>query len=237
MPVRMTSVRGSTGRVSDGPRPGSSRTDTTNVAPRGGRGSPAGRRRPPDPAGGRHVRRARRRRARRRSRVLGVAPPGPHGARRWPVAATATRRCRARRRSSCSTSGRSCTTTSSTARRSGATRRPCTSRWALPVALWTADALYAEALHLADGGLARRRVCALGGALRRIADSQVLEAIGATTARYWDVVDGKTVSLFEAAFDAGRRGRRRIAARLAARRGAPVRTAVPVRRRPPGHRR
>ena len=68
----------------------------------------------------------------------------------------------------------------------------------LPVALWTADALYAEALHLADavspaGGLA------LGGALRRIADSQVLEALGATTARYWEVVDGKTVSLFEAA--------------------------------------
>jgi geranylgeranyl pyrophosphate synthase len=70
----------------------------------------------------------------------------------------------------------------------------------LPVALWTADALYAEALHLADavsgaGGLA------LGGALRRIADSQVLEALGVTTARYWDVVDGKTVSLFEAAFE------------------------------------
>jgi geranylgeranyl pyrophosphate synthase len=70
----------------------------------------------------------------------------------------------------------------------------------LPVALWTADALYAEALHLADavspaGGLV------LVGALRRIADSQVLEALGATTARYWEVVDGKTVSLFEAACD------------------------------------
>jgi geranylgeranyl diphosphate synthase, type I len=69
----------------------------------------------------------------------------------------------------------------------------------LPVALWTADALYAEALHLADavtpaGGLA------LGDALRRIADSQILEALGVTTARYWDVVDGKTVSLFEASF-------------------------------------
>jgi geranylgeranyl pyrophosphate synthase len=69
----------------------------------------------------------------------------------------------------------------------------------MPVALWTADALYAEALHLADavtaaGGLA------LADALRRIADSQILEALGATTARYWDVVDGKTVSLFEAAF-------------------------------------
>ena len=70
----------------------------------------------------------------------------------------------------------------------------------IPVALWTADALYAEALHLAHavtpaGGLA------LGNSLRRIADSQILEALGATTARYWDVVDGKTVSLFEAAFD------------------------------------
>jgi geranylgeranyl pyrophosphate synthase len=69
----------------------------------------------------------------------------------------------------------------------------------LPVALWAADGLYAEALHLADsvtpaGGLA------LGDALRRIADSQILEAVGATTARYWDVVDGKTVSLFEASF-------------------------------------
>jgi geranylgeranyl pyrophosphate synthase len=69
----------------------------------------------------------------------------------------------------------------------------------LPIALWTADALYAEALHLADsvspaGGLA------LGAALRRIADSQILEARGATTAQYWDVVDGKTVSLFAAAF-------------------------------------
>jgi geranylgeranyl pyrophosphate synthase len=28
----------------------------------------------------------------------------------------------------------------------------------------------------------------------------VLEALGVTTARYWDVVDGKTVSLFEASF-------------------------------------
>jgi geranylgeranyl pyrophosphate synthase len=70
----------------------------------------------------------------------------------------------------------------------------------VPVAIWAADALYAEAVHLAEavspaGGLA------LGGALRRIADSQVLEALGATTARYWDVVDGKTVSLFEAAFE------------------------------------
>jgi geranylgeranyl pyrophosphate synthase len=69
----------------------------------------------------------------------------------------------------------------------------------MPVALWTADALYAEALHLADsvtpaGGLA------LADALRRIADSQILEALGATTARYWDVVDGKTVSLFDASF-------------------------------------
>jgi geranylgeranyl pyrophosphate synthase len=69
----------------------------------------------------------------------------------------------------------------------------------MPVALWTADALYAEALHLAAavspaGGLA------LGDALRRIADSQVTEALGATTAHYWDVVDGKTVSLFEASF-------------------------------------
>jgi geranylgeranyl pyrophosphate synthase len=69
----------------------------------------------------------------------------------------------------------------------------------IPVALWTGDALYAEALHLADavspaGGLA------LGDALRRIADSQIVEALGATTARYWDVVDGKTVSLFDAAF-------------------------------------
>jgi geranylgeranyl pyrophosphate synthase len=69
----------------------------------------------------------------------------------------------------------------------------------LPVALWSADALYAEALHLAEavspaGGVA------LGHALRRIADSQVLEALGVTTARYWDVVDGKTVSLFEASF-------------------------------------
>jgi geranylgeranyl pyrophosphate synthase len=69
----------------------------------------------------------------------------------------------------------------------------------VPVALWTADALVAEALHLADavspaGGVA------LGDALRRIADSQILEALGATTASYWDVVDGKTVSLFEASF-------------------------------------
>jgi geranylgeranyl pyrophosphate synthase len=68
----------------------------------------------------------------------------------------------------------------------------------LPVALWTADALYAEALHLADA-VSPAAGLALGHALRRIADSQVLEALGATTARYWDVVDGKTVSLFEAA--------------------------------------
>jgi geranylgeranyl diphosphate synthase type I len=69
----------------------------------------------------------------------------------------------------------------------------------LPVALWTADALYAEALHLADAVTPAGGV-ALGNALRRVADSQVLEALGATTARYWDVVEGKTVSLFEAAF-------------------------------------
>jgi geranylgeranyl pyrophosphate synthase len=69
----------------------------------------------------------------------------------------------------------------------------------VPVALWTADALYAEALHLADAVTPAGGV-ALGDALRRIADSQILEALGATTARYWDVVDGKTVSLFEASF-------------------------------------
>jgi geranylgeranyl pyrophosphate synthase len=69
----------------------------------------------------------------------------------------------------------------------------------LPVALWSADALYAEALHLADAVTPAGGV-ALGDALRRIADSQILEALGATTARYWDVVDGKTVSLFEASF-------------------------------------
>ena len=71
--------------------------------------------------------------------------------------------------------------------------RDCRSRSGPPTRV------YAEALHLADavspaGGLA------LGGALRRIADSQVLEALGVTTARYWDVVDGKTVSLFDASF-------------------------------------
>jgi geranylgeranyl diphosphate synthase type I len=69
----------------------------------------------------------------------------------------------------------------------------------LPVALWSADALYAEALHLADSVTPAAGV-ALGDALRRVADSQILEALGATTARYWDVVDGKTVSLIEAAF-------------------------------------
>jgi geranylgeranyl pyrophosphate synthase len=69
----------------------------------------------------------------------------------------------------------------------------------VPVALWTADALYAEALHLADAVTPAAGV-ALADALRRIADSQILEALGATTARYWDVVDGKTVSLFEASF-------------------------------------
>jgi geranylgeranyl pyrophosphate synthase len=68
-----------------------------------------------------------------------------------------------------------------------------------PVAIWTADALYAEALHLADAVTPAGGV-ALGDALRRIADSQILEAVGATTARYWEVVDGKTVSLFEASF-------------------------------------
>ena len=69
----------------------------------------------------------------------------------------------------------------------------------LPVALWTADALYAEALHLADSVTPAGGV-ALGDALRRIADSQILEVLGVTAARYWDVVDGKTVSLFEASF-------------------------------------
>ena len=106
----------------------------------------------------------------------------------------------------------------------------------MPVALWTADALYAEALHLADavtpaGGLA------LGDALRRIADSQILEALGATTARYWDVVDGKTVSLFEATFALADESAGGAPSRVVARRGAPVRPTVPVRRRSAGHRR
>jgi geranylgeranyl pyrophosphate synthase len=69
----------------------------------------------------------------------------------------------------------------------------------IPVALWTADALYAEAMHLADA-VSPAAGLALGGALRRIAVSQIREALGATTAHYWEVVDGKTVSLFEAAF-------------------------------------
>lgn len=68
----------------------------------------------------------------------------------------------------------------------------------VPVAVWTADALYAEAIHLAAavsaaGGLA------LEHALRRIAASQIQEALGATASHYWEVVDGKTVSLFDAA--------------------------------------
>jgi len=69
----------------------------------------------------------------------------------------------------------------------------------MPVALWTGDALYAEALHLAHA-VSPAAGLALGDALRRISDSQILEASGATTARYWDVVDGKTVSLFDATF-------------------------------------
>ncbi|MDQ1432216.1 MAG: octaprenyl-diphosphate synthase, partial [Actinomycetota bacterium] len=68
----------------------------------------------------------------------------------------------------------------------------------MPVALWTADALYAEAIHLAAAVSAAAGL-ALEGALRRIAASQVQEALGATTAHYWEIVDGKTVSLFEAA--------------------------------------
>ena len=56
----------------------------TNVAHRVGRGFPAGRRRPPDPAGGPHVRRARRRCARsdRRVRVAAPRPDDPVPGRR-----------------------------------------------------------------------------------------------------------------------------------------------------------
>ncbi len=68
----------------------------------------------------------------------------------------------------------------------------------MPVALWTADALYSEAIHLANA-ISAAAGLALEGALRRIAASQIEEALGATTARYWEVVDGKTVSLFDAA--------------------------------------
>jgi geranylgeranyl pyrophosphate synthase len=68
----------------------------------------------------------------------------------------------------------------------------------MPVALWTADALYAEAIHLAAAVSAAAGL-ALEGALRRIAASQIQEALGATTAHYWEVVEGKTVSLFDAA--------------------------------------
>jgi geranylgeranyl pyrophosphate synthase len=69
----------------------------------------------------------------------------------------------------------------------------------LPVALWTADALYAEAIHLAAAVSAAAGL-ALEGALRQIAASQIQEALGATAAHYWEVVDGKTVSLFDAAW-------------------------------------
>ncbi len=69
----------------------------------------------------------------------------------------------------------------------------------VPVALWTADALYAEAIHLANA-ISAAAGLALEAALRRIAASQIHEALGATTAHYWDVVDGKTVSLFDATF-------------------------------------
>ena len=69
----------------------------------------------------------------------------------------------------------------------------------IPVAVWTADALYAEAIHLAAGVSAAAGL-ALEGALRRIAASQIHEALGATVSHYWEVVDGKTVSLFEAAY-------------------------------------
>lgn len=69
----------------------------------------------------------------------------------------------------------------------------------MPVALWTADALYAEAIHLAAAVSAAAGL-ALEGALRRIAASQIHEALGATASHYWEVVDGKTVSLFEAAY-------------------------------------
>jgi geranylgeranyl pyrophosphate synthase len=68
-----------------------------------------------------------------------------------------------------------------------------------PVALWTADALYAEAIHLANA-ISAAAGLALEGALRRIAASQIREALGATTAHYWEVVDGKTVSLFDATY-------------------------------------
>ena len=165
-----------------------------------------------------------------------VAPSRPPGARARPPRRPRARGPAARPRSSSSTSARWCTTTSSTARPCGDTRRRCTPRSACRVALWTADALYAEALHLADavspaGGLA------LGDALRRIADSQILEALGATTARYWDVVDGKTVSLFEASFALADEAAGGALPASRARRGASVRTPVPVRRRPAGHRR
>ena len=99
---------------------------------------------------------------------------------------------------SCSTWARWCTTTSSTTRRCDATRPRCTSRWACrsrsgPATRCTPKRCTSPS-GVTGGGVA------LGDALRRIADSQILEALGATTARYWDVVDGKTVSLFDATF-------------------------------------
>ena len=92
----------------------------------------------------------------------------------------------------------------------------------MPVALWTADALYAEALHLADavspaGGLA------LGGALRRIADSQVLEALGVTTAALLGRRRRQDGVAVRGVVRAGRRGGGRLAPGSRARRGAPVR--------------
>jgi heptaprenyl diphosphate synthase len=67
----------------------------------------------------------------------------------------------------------------------------------LPAAVWTADVLFGEAIHLAAA------VTPLGGrvtctALSRVARSQVLESQRPPLSRYWDVVDGKTGALFEA---------------------------------------
>ena len=106
----------------------------------------------------------------------------------------------------------------------------------MPVALWTADALYAEALHLADAvtpaGRARARRRAPPH--RRQPDPRGARCHDRALLGRGRRQDGVAV---RGVVRPRRRGRRRRAPRLAARRGASVRTPVPVRRRPAGHRR
>ena len=207
---------------------------TTNVAPRGGRGVPAGRRRSSDPAGGRHVGRSCRRRALPDRRLR-----GPATGRGWcsTLARGGDRDAAVRGAASVEllhlgTLVHDDIVDGSPQRRHAPTLHVSLG---LPVALWTADALVRRGAPPRRRGLSGRwpRPRRRAAPDRRQPDARGARCDHRPVLGRGRRQDGVAV---RGGVRPRRRGRRGVVAAARARRGAPVRAAVPVRRRPPGHR-